>query len=221
MRTRPAVRATRADLVITVACCSVVDGRLAVLVRSGARGALPNTPLGDGSLGGAATALVRAGTGRAPTWIAQSATIAENPGRPGGAMASVVYAGVVPRGTGASEGHRWIPVPAPLPGALAARDAQAVERAVATIRDRLDLDPVAFHLLPPEFTLTELQEVYELLLGRRLHKASFRRALAGATLVEPIRDWRSEGRGRPAQLHRFAPRRRRGVRRPVRFELIG
>jgi hypothetical protein len=71
------------------------------------------------------------------------------------------------------------------------------------------------------FTLTELQSMYELLLGRRLHKASFRRALQGAWLVEPTEEWRSEGRGRPAQLFRYAPRRRRSTRRGVRFELLG
>jgi hypothetical protein len=76
-------------------------------------------------------------------------------------------------------------------------------------------------LLPTTFTLTELQAMYELLLGRRLHKASFRRALQGAWLVEPTEEWRSEGRGRPAQLFRYAPRRRRSARRGVRFELLG
>lgn len=70
------------------------------------------------------------------------------------------------------------------------------------------------------FTLSELQSIYELLLGRSLHKASFRRALQAASLVEPTDEWRSEGRGRPAQLYRYAPRRKRGGRRSVRFDLI-
>jgi hypothetical protein len=89
------------------------------------------------------------------------------------------------------------------------------------VRDRLDYAPVAFRLLPVEFTLSELQQTYEMLLGRRLHKASFRRALQAAWLVEPTDEWRSEGRGRPAQLFRYAPRRRRGNRRGVRFDLLG
>ena len=69
--------------------------------------------------------------------------------------------------------------------------------------------------LPPKY--------YEILLGRRLHKASFRRALQAAYLVEPTDEWRSEGRGRPAQLFTFAPRKRRasqGSRRAVRFDLL-
>ena len=84
----------------------------------------------------------------------------------------------------------------------------------------MDHAPIAFHLLPVQFTLTELQQTYELLLGRRLHKASFRRALQAAYLVEPTDEWRSVGRGRPAQFFSFAPRKRRGGRRGVRFDAI-
>ena len=95
-----------------------------------------------------------------------------------------------------------------------------VDAAVDAVRRRIDQSPLAFRLLPPSFTLSELQSIYELLLGRTLHKASFRRALQAAFLVEPTDEWRSEGRGRPAQLYRYAPRRRRAARRGVRFDLI-
>ena len=78
-----------------------------------------------------------------------------------------------------------------------------------------------FDFLPATFTLSELQSVYELLLGRRLHKASFRRSLHAASLVEATDEWRSEGRGRPAQLFRYAPPRRRRQRRGVHFDLFG
>jgi 8-oxo-dGTP diphosphatase len=92
--------------------------------------------------------------------------------------------------------------------------------AVSALRWRIDYAPIPFRLLPSHFTLSELQRMYELLLGKRLHKASFRRALHAAWLVEPTDEWRSEGRGRPAQLFRFSPRKRRGHRRGVRFDLL-
>jgi 8-oxo-dGTP diphosphatase len=95
------------------------------------------------------------------------------------------------------------------------------DAALGEVRRRMDYSPVAFRLLPAVFTLSELQRMYEMLLGRRLHKASFRRALQAAFLVEPTDEWRGEGRGRPAQLFRYAPRRRRGGRRAVRFDLLG
>jgi hypothetical protein len=88
------------------------------------------------------------------------------------------------------------------------------------MRAQVDQQPIAFKLLPPAFTLSELQSVYELLLGRRLHKASFRRSLHASALVEATDEWRSEGRGRPAQLFRYAPPRRRRARRGIRFDLL-
>src|SRR5258708_31130764 len=88
------------------------------------------------------------------------------------------------------------------------------------IEGRLDQAPKAFRLLPPTFKLSELQQTYELLLGKRLHKASFRRALQGAWLVEPTEEWRSEGRGRPAQLFRYAPKKRRRPHRGIRFDFL-
>jgi 8-oxo-dGTP diphosphatase len=221
-RRSTAPRASTTSAGVAAICCAVVDGALAVLLREGsregARSSLPYAALGAEAPVHSASQLVREGAGRAPSWIVQSATLSEG-AHPSGAVLLLTYAACVPLGTTAREGHAWRAV-ADLPP-LAPRELAAVESAVLTLRDRMDLVPVAFRLLPERFTLSELQQVYELLLGRRLHKASFRRALAGAALVEALDDWRSEGRGRPAQLHRFSPRRRRGVKRPVRFELLG
>jgi hypothetical protein len=91
---------------------------------------------------------------------------------------------------------------------------------LAAIRARLEQAPIAFSFLERDFTLSDLQQTYETILGRRLHKASFRRALQAAFLVEPAGEWRSEGRGRPAQLYRYAPRKRRNARRGVRLDLL-
>jgi 8-oxo-dGTP diphosphatase len=95
-----------------------------------------------------------------------------------------------------------------------------LDNAISMLRTRMDQSPVAFRLLPPTFTLSELQHMYELLLGKRLHKASFRRALSAAFLVEPTEEWRSEGRGRPAQLFRYAPRKRRPAQRGIRLDML-
>ncbi|MGH7678727.1 MAG: NrtR DNA-binding winged helix domain-containing protein, partial [Gemmatimonadaceae bacterium] len=116
------------------------------------------------------------------------------------------------------EGAAWVEIDQlPL---LAPRHRAVAEAAVNAVRSRIERAPLAFRLLPSSFTLSELQAIYELLLGRSLHKASFRRALQAAFLVEPTDEWRSEGRGRPAQLYRYAPRRRRGTKRGVRFDSI-
>jgi 8-oxo-dGTP diphosphatase len=161
---------------------------------------------------------VRDVTGIAVPWLVAGAAVSTRR-HPVDAALSVPFVGAAHAAMPAPDGSTWCPVDA-LP-ALAPRHRQMAEEALATLRLHMDTAPVAFRLLPATFTLSDLQQVYELLVGRRLHKASFRRALQGAWLVEPTDEWRSEGRGRPAQLYRFAPRKRRGASRAVRFDLIG
>lgn len=208
---------------LDLVCCAVVRGRLAVLARDPARGArtaLPWERLGDGEgLESAAAQVARATLGHSSPWMAQVGAFGDATKHPSGAALTIGYVAVVPAGTEAPDGHSWHPLPAT--GVFGGRQQRLVTAAIAALRDRMDLEPIAFRMLPPSFTLSELQELYELLLGRRLHRASFRRTLQGSYLVEPLDEWRSEGRGRPAQLFRYTPRRHRGSRRPVRFELLG
>jgi 8-oxo-dGTP diphosphatase len=200
------------------------DGELAVLLEreSGSRWVIPwEAPRGDERLDDVAQRVVRESSGSAPSWLAQIGAFAD--GRhPSDLDLSVGYVALVPMGAGDESSRaeaEWRPV-SEVAG-LGERQAAILQGALATVRDRLDLQPIAFRLLPVSFTLSELQQMYELLLGRRLHKASFRRALQAAFLVEPTDEWRSEGRGRPAQLYRYAPKRRRRGRRGVRFDLLG
>ena len=163
--------------------------------------------------------VARSVLGGPPAALEQIAAFGDTRRHPGDAQLSVSFVGLVPRGAShPADNAVWIDVEK-LP-VLPPRHRAMVDAAVDVVRRRVDQSPLAFRLLPPSFTLSELQSIYELLLGRSLHKASFRRALQGAFLVEPTDEWRSEGRGRPAQLYRYAPRRRRGLRRGVRFDLI-
>jgi 8-oxo-dGTP diphosphatase len=169
-----------------------------------------------------ATAALAGGEVSAPTWLAQAAAFDDADAHPGEIDLSVTVVGTVPAAVANrapaphGETAAWFTDVPPLP----ARHRAALRAGIATIRRYVDSAPVAFRLLPPAFTLSALQQVYEILLGHRLHKASFRRALQAAALVEATDEWRREGRGRPAQLFRYAPRRRRPTRRAVRFELL-
>jgi 8-oxo-dGTP diphosphatase len=162
--------------------------------------------------------LLRTLLGRATMWGEQVGATCTG-AHPDAADLSITYVVVVPRGLSAPDGTAWHNAQQ-LPASVSPRQKSAVASAVLHLRDRMDHVPIAFRLLPTEFTLTDLQHVYELLLGRSLHKASFRRALQAAALVTPTDQWRSEGRGRPAQYFRFAPRRRKESRRLVRFEML-
>jgi 8-oxo-dGTP diphosphatase len=184
------------------------------------RWSLPwKTSQGGEALDAAATRIAHDALGEPPTWIEQIGAFADGKRHPSDSDISVAFVGLAPHETASPRpGNTWFPV-GDLPP-LSPRQRSMVEAATRTIQVRLDQAPIAFRLLPPTFTLSELQQIYELLLGKRLHKASFRRALQAASLVEPTDEWRSEGRGRPAQLYRYAPKKRRRGHRGVRFDLL-
>jgi 8-oxo-dGTP diphosphatase len=79
--------------------------------------------------------------------------------------------------------------------------ALAVERLRAELQDapnRTRLD-----LVPPRFTLSELQHVHEAVLGHQLDKRNFRAKLLSRNFVEPVAAAQRTGRHRPAQLYRW------------------
>jgi ADP-ribose pyrophosphatase YjhB (NUDIX family) len=85
-----------------------------------------------------------------------------------------------------------------LPFDHAAILAAAIER----VRRKVEYSSVPVHLLPAAFTLSELQEVYETLLGRPLDKSAFRKKIAAMDFLEPIEGEQRRGSNRPAQLFR-------------------
>ncbi|HYC04203.1 MAG TPA: hypothetical protein VED40_12965 [Azospirillaceae bacterium] len=75
--------------------------------------------------------------------------------------------------------------------------------ALGRIRGKLKYRPVVFDLIPPQFTLFQLQRTVEALSGFRLHKQNFRRVLLSAKLVEATGTLEARTGGRPAELYRF------------------
>jgi hypothetical protein len=75
--------------------------------------------------------------------------------------------------------------------------------AIARLRGKMKYRPVVFELMPPGFTLLELQRTVEAISGIRLHKQNFRRLMEGQGLVEGTGKFSVTGRGRPAELFRF------------------
>ncbi|HEX9889128.1 MAG TPA: hypothetical protein VGA69_06595, partial [Nitriliruptorales bacterium] len=80
-----------------------------------------------------------------------------------------------------------------------------LDAAVERLRAKTRYAPVAFQLLGDEFTLSELQAVYEVLLGDELDVRNFRRDVRDAGVIEETGGTRREGPGRPAKLHRYVP----------------
>jgi len=173
---------------------------------------------GEESLAETAERVARDALTSAPSFLEQATTLGGARRVTEGPNVTVTYFGLVPEAN-VTRGVEWAAISGL--SSLTGRPKETLDAALATLRARVDQQPIAFRLLPSAFTLSELQSIYELLLGRRLHKASFRRSLHAAGLVEATDEWRSEGRGRPAQLFRYAPPRRRNQRRGIRFDLLG
>jgi len=75
--------------------------------------------------------------------------------------------------------------------------------ALGRLRGKLKYRPVVFELLPPEFTLYDLQQTVEAISGTLLHKQNFRRLVEKGGLVEATGNVSTETGGRPARLYRF------------------
>jgi 8-oxo-dGTP diphosphatase len=213
-------------LVINVFLFTPRGSELAVLLLPGvARGRArdratpPSDSLrGDESLDQAAARIARDALGLAPSFLHQAGADGSAGRQQEHPQVSVSYFGLVPDAGALRANVQWVALSEL--GGLSSRQRQEIDAAVTAMRAQVDQQPIAFRLVPATFTLSELQGVYELLLGRRLHKASFRRSLHASALVEATDEWRGEGRGRPAQLFRYAPPRRRRPRRGIRFDLL-
>jgi ADP-ribose pyrophosphatase YjhB (NUDIX family) len=77
-----------------------------------------------------------------------------------------------------------------------------VNYAVERLRTKLEYTTAGFQLLPRKFTLSELQAVYETILGKRLDKRNFRKKMDLLGVLKPLREWRRTGR-KPARLYVF------------------
>ena len=76
---------------------------------------------------------------------------------------------------------------------------QIVEYGRERIRNKTEYAKLAFHFLPEEFTLPQLQRVYEILLGRQLFKANFRKSIQD--LVEETGKMKKDGAHRPSKIY--------------------
>jgi 8-oxo-dGTP diphosphatase len=125
---------------------------------------------------------------------------------PRGWSATHAYFALVPSDAKVAAGAnatdaRWFPVAGRRPK-LAFDHAEILAAAVERLRNKVEYTSLPAFLLPPEFTLSELQRAYEIVLGRSLEKSAFRTRVLSAGMVEPV-DKLREGPNRPAQVYRL------------------
>lgn len=169
--------------------------------------ALPGGFVGeDESLEAAASRELREETGVQDVYVEQLYTFGDPDRDPRGRVVSVAYFALISADrpltatTDASD-VRWFPlhqVPE-----LAFDHRRILDCALERLRNKLEYTTVGFQLLPAEFTLSELQGVYEAILGKKLDKRNFRRKIELLDVVRPLEKWRREGVTRPARLYQF------------------
>ena len=194
---------------------------LLVQVQHGAfrgRWALPGGRVGvEESLDPTARRELTAQTGLSDVYLEQLYTFGSPQRDPHGRVVSVAYVALI------AHSGRFADPPAPTVPHQAkyaavgwrrvtrlpplAYDHRAVVRtALARLRAKLAYTNLAYTLLPRAFTLGELQEMYEAILGRRLDRRNFRKKVLSLGLLRPL-DRVRRGTHRPARLHVFQRRR--------------
>jgi 8-oxo-dGTP diphosphatase len=77
-----------------------------------------------------------------------------------------------------------------------------IDKAHQRLVAKLDYSTIAFQFMPKEFTLTELQTVYEIILQQEVDKRNFRKWVLALENIEETGNERREGPHRPAKLYR-------------------
>lgn len=169
--------------------------------------AIPGGPVRlDEALESAALRILEEKTGLTDVYLEQLYTFGDPQRDPRDRVIAVAYFAVVPatslvpRTADDAERVRWwssyhLPQ-------LAFDHADILSYALTRLRYKLEYTAVGFELLPDEFTLTELQSAYQIVLGEDLDKRNFRRKILGAGVIEPAGGYCS-GEGRPAKLYRY------------------
>ena len=159
----------------------------------------------DESLETAARRELKEETGVCDVYLEQLYTFGDPQRDPRGRVVTVAYLALVPAplavqaGDDASDARWWSVYKLP---SLAFDHAKILQYALQRLRYKLEYTAAGFQLLPPSFTLTEIQKAYEIVLGEPLDKRNFRRRIAEADILEET-GASTLSRGRPAKLYRF------------------
>ncbi|NSW91160.1 MAG: NUDIX hydrolase [Firmicutes bacterium] len=88
--------------------------------------------------------------------------------------------------------------------------AKIIVYAIERLRNKIEYTDIAFNLMPELFTLTELQQVYEIILDKKMSKTDFQKKIAG--MVIETNEYTKDAGHRPLKLFRFNPKSKKLIR---------
>ena len=199
---------------VLVVILTVSEGRLRVLLIHRSAGphqglwALPGgIPAPGESLADAASRKLREETGVSDVYLEQLFTF---DGLDGNAASVAVsyFALVDSRSVRLRDEPNWEPRWFELDALpeLAFSNSTVLDTAMTRLRNKLEYTNVAYSLMPREFTLRDLQAVYESIYGRSFDKRNFRRRMISQGLIRPTGRTYASGAHRPAELFEFTSR---------------
>ena len=173
--------------------------------------AVPGGLLGDNeTTESAAKRILKEQTGVNDVYLEQLRTFDDEGRDKIGRVVSVAYFALIPSGkvslktTDKYADVKWVSVNK-LPK-LAYDHKRVLRTAVQRLQAKLEYSNIAYSLLPKAFPLSQLQDVYEIILGREIDKRNFRKKLMALDVIETTGKREEGAAHRPAELYRFKTR---------------
>ncbi|HYI24565.1 MAG TPA: hypothetical protein VD767_04070 [Thermomicrobiales bacterium] len=178
---------------------------LAYVANGPASGLISAAPLQDEPLDEAAVRLSQELVGRPPQYVEQLYTFDAQPGS--SRQVIVSYLALFRHDTcepPLKAGLQWSPVKEISLDSDVHRT--VFDYALMRLKAKFGYTNIAFHLLPEQFTLSDLQQAYEQVLGHPVDKRNFRRRMSVSKVLVKTDALRRDGSHRPAALYRFVAR---------------
>ena len=158
----------------------------------------------DSDLAACAARKLREKTGVTSPYLEQLGSWGSATRDPRGWSATHAYFALIPEAARAlPPDARWFPIRGgKLKDRLAFDHGEILATAILRLRNKVEYTSLPAYLMPAEFTLPDLQRVYEIVLDRPLEKSAFRTRILSADMIEPVARMR-RGANRPAQLYRL------------------
>ena len=99
---------------------------------------------------------------------------------------------------------QWFPIDSIPALEMAFDHKQIFYKALDALRKKVKAEPIGFELLPDKFTLTQMQRLFESVLGMPIDKRNFRKKVSQMPFVVPLKEKQKDVAHKPAQLFLFS-----------------